>query len=251
MNWAIAARRAATKQKAIHFQRSRIMKTIWTILASAFVLAGLFAPMEASEKGCGVYRNAASDPSDPRSKPRDPVKHDPGAGPAKATPSSIADRPAKAGKVSAAGEKSVACKPAPEKCPPSNVDKHCGDVKCGQGLKTDCDHDKVWCWNNGCWGCWPPDGNCSWYYSSCYDSCSEFNIDDTSSWFAMPDVDRVPAPAAKIVRIVNALGTQATLSFKVNGRAYSLEAGKTQELELSGDAVIEFDRAPGGSKAIR
>jgi len=30
---------------------------------------------------------------------------------------------------------------------------------------------------------------------------------------------------------------------KVNGQAYSLEAGKTQELKLTGEMVIEFDRA--------
>ena len=52
-----------------------------------------------------------------------------------------------------------------------------------------------------------------------------------------PDADA----CRKIVRIVNPAETQSTLSFAINGRAYSLEAGKTQELELTANMVIEFD----------
>ncbi len=44
------------------------------------------------------------------------------------------------------------------------------------------------------------------------------------------------------VDIVNPTETQATLGFTVNGQTYSLEAGKTQELELTQNMVIEFNR---------
>ena len=48
----------------------------------------------------------------------------------------------------------------------------------------------------------------------------------------------------KIVRIVNPVETQTTFGFTINGKTYALEAGKTQELELTGNMVIRFDRKP-------
>ena len=92
-----------------------------------------------------------------------------------------------------------------------------------------------------CDGCWP------WYYSPCYNVCSDyipsgFACDSAS---LVPDLGPIPTPAAKIVRIVNPPETQTTLAFAVNGQAYSLEAGKAQDLELADSAVIEFDRGSG------
>ena len=44
---------------------------------------------------------------------------------------------------------------------------------------------------------------------------------------------------------MNPAETRTTLGFAVNGQAYSLEAGKTQDVELADSAVIEFDRGSG------
>ena len=49
----------------------------------------------------------------------------------------------------------------------------------------------------------------------------------------------------RTVSIVNPADTQTTLAFAVNGQTYSLEAGKTQDLELNENMVIEFDRGSG------
>jgi hypothetical protein len=101
-----------------------------------------------------------------------------------------------------------------------------------------------WCgWGGYCndWycGCWSPE-YCyePWYYSPCYNICSEYYVPEYGS-YAM-------APAVATVQIVNPAETQTTLGFAVNGQTYSLDAGKTQELQLTGNTVIEFDR--GGSE---
>ncbi len=88
---------------------------------------------------------------------------------------------------------------------------------------------------------------CPWYYSACYNVCSDYVPADFScdSASGAPDSGPLPTPAAKIVRIVNPAETQTTLGFAVNGRAYSLEAGKAQDLELADSAVVEFDRGSG------
>jgi hypothetical protein len=195
-----------------HFQEGSDMKTIGTIVALAFTLAGSLAQIEASEKGCGVYRNAASDPNDPRSKPQ-------------GSPEKSAD------------QKKACPKPEAGACFDS-LCLGCGDFGCGRGW------DRRGCWDCGCSGCWPSDYNCCrpWHSSACYDVCTQNNVYEVSSWCSvMPDLGPIPAPA-KTVRIVNPLKTRTTLSFKVNGQAYLLEAGKTQELALTGDTVIEFDR---------
>jgi hypothetical protein len=44
------------------------------------------------------------------------------------------------------------------------------------------------------------------------------------------------------VHLVNPAETQTTLGFAVNGQAYTLEAGQSQDVQISEGAVIEFDR---------
>ncbi len=69
----------------------------------------------------------------------------------------------------------------------------------------------------------------------------------------VPDVDPyvapIPAPAVKIVRIVNPAVTRTALGFTIDGQSYTLNAGQTQNVELADSAVIEFDRGSGNQAA--
>ena len=44
------------------------------------------------------------------------------------------------------------------------------------------------------------------------------------------------------MHLVNPAETQTTLGFAVNGQAYTLEAGQSQDVQINSGAVIEFDR---------
>jgi hypothetical protein len=47
---------------------------------------------------------------------------------------------------------------------------------------------------------------------------------------------------AKTVHLVNPAETQTSLGFAVNGQAYTLEAGQSQDIQINDATVIEFDR---------
>ena len=119
-----------------------------------------------------------------------------------------------------------------------------------------------WCGWGGCWsdwycGGWWPECYCyqPWYYTPCYNVCCEYYAPEYPSYCsvepvgsAMPDAAAIstPAtPAVKMVHVINPAETQTALSFAVNGQTYSLDAGKTQDLELNDNTVIEFDRGSG------
>ena len=83
------------------------------------------------------------------------------------------------------------------------------------------------------------------YCTGCDNVCGEcYSFDGPSCCSLVPDVAPIPVPAMKIVRIVNPVETQTTFCFTINGKTYALEAGKTQELELTGNMVIRFGRKP-------
>ncbi len=93
--------------------------------------------------------------------------------------------------------------------------------------------------------------DCPWYYSACYNVCSDYVPGACSCDCASvaTDFGPIPTPAARIVRIVNPAETQTTLGFAVNDQNYSLEAGQTQDVELADSTVIEFDRGSGNDTA--
>jgi hypothetical protein len=203
-------------------QKGSIMKTrktTWMIFTLALALATSIVHLEArAEQGSGVWRNEASDPNDPRSK------------------AIMVQRKS------------------------ADVDKHRGELKWDQGLMTDCVLNKICrgcgdpgcgrgcdrgaCWNSGCCGCCQPDYICFQSCAPCSSACGEDVVCDVSSFCSeMLDVDPITAPAVRRVRIVNPLTTQATFHITVNGQAYSLEAGKSEEVKVTGSVVIELDRA--------
>jgi hypothetical protein len=121
----------------------------------------------------------------------------------------------------------------------------------------------------GGWGCDDWYGYCyEPYYSPCYNVCYEYNpayytpsfsADATPSFgpqestpdqtpAPVPSPVPTPTPVAKIVHLVNPAETQTTLGFAVNGQAYSLEAGQSQDVQINDGAVVEFDR--GGDNQV-
>ena len=64
-----------------------------------------------------------------------------------------------------------------------------------------------------------------------------------------PDLTPTPTPATPIAHIVNPAQTQTKLGYTINGQPYSLEPGQSQDVELSTNEVIEFDRGSGNDTA--
>ncbi len=254
------------------------MKTNLTVFTMALSLSGLLLAVEA-QAAAGVARNAYSEGS--RGNPNvatvpnsqqiksnasmakpagtNIVNHNLADGKAKAGPLNHSRSPVTANKASAVGEKNPACKLSPEKTPAPDLNKICGGFDCNKGLKTECfpgkdgwhcgdlDCSRREYWENGCcFGCRPDaicrQPSCDARPSILYGECRLF--DDPPCCCVMPDFAPILLPAAKVVRIVNRAETQTTLGFTINGQAHSLEPGKTQELELTGNMTIEFDRKP-------
>jgi hypothetical protein len=254
------------------------MKTNLTFFTMTLALSGSLLAVEA-QAAAGVARNAYSEGS--RGSPnvaavpnsRQIKSNASMAKPAgtKTADHNLADRKAKAGpldnsrslvtatKVSTVGEKNLTCKLKAEKTPAPDLCKICGGFDCNKGLKIECFPGKVcWrcgdldCgrreyWENGCCAGWRPDAICCqpWYGTRHTILCGEYHLfDDPSCDLAVPDIAPIPLSAVKVVRIVIRAETQTTLGFTINGQAYSLEPGKTQELALTGNMTIEFDRKP-------
>lgn len=229
-------------QQAIEIilRKGSIMKTNWTILAMALALGGSLLAVEA-QAAAGYARNSHSEGS---------------SGSDKEKAESI--RAGVARNAHSVGEKSPACKLNPDKGPAADLNKDCSGLNCDKGLTTKGSPGSV-CWGCGdfgcgrgdCWGCgycvgWRPDCICFQpsFYPPCCDFGSEYVVFDEPASPVTLDIAPIPVPAVKIVRIVNAAKTQTTFGFTINGQAYSLEPGKTQELELTGNMVIRFDRKP-------
>jgi len=150
------------------------------------------------------------------------------------------------------GARNFAGKLALNKALASKLNKNFASFDFGKGKKTKYFPGKFWwgyggfgrggSWCDGYCGNWWP--GCfygqPWYYAPCCNAYGEYDLPDCSCCSEGP---AAPLPSTvTIVRITNPLETQTTLGFAVNGRAYSLDAGKTQELQLTDGAVIEFDR---------
>ncbi|MGA2259440.1 MAG: hypothetical protein ABSG53_32600 [Thermoguttaceae bacterium] len=266
----------------IILRKGSIMKTSWTILTIAVALAGSLLAV-AAQAG-GVARNqysegsrgsthAATAPNSQQGKPKSSTakpagpnlgNQDPADGKAQGSPSDNSNKSGQGNKLDTAGETSVACKPNPSKGPAPDLNTNCGRLDCGRGLKIECCPGTV-CWGRGnfrcgnsgcgwgecsnrgcCVGCWPDCICCPPpYCTECDNVCGTcYSFDEPSCCSVTPDVAPIPDPTVKIVRIDNPAETQTTFAFTINGQAYSLEAGKTQELELTGNMVIKFDRKP-------
>jgi len=161
-------------------------------------------------------------------------------------------------KLNTSGGKNLTSKLNVNKGLASNLNKNSIKFDFGKGMKTKNFLGKYWCGycGFGCggwcgWGCcwsdwycggWWPDCCCyrPWYYTPCYNVCCEYYASDYPTCFAESTV-----PAVKIAHVINPAGTQTALGFAVNGQTYSLDAGKTQDVELNGNTVIEFDRGSG------
>ena len=263
-------------------KKGSIMKTNRTILTMALALAVSLLTVEAQADG--TVRNEYSEgsrgstnatkapnpqqgkPNISIAKPADPKRgnHVPTDGKAQGNPSDNSNKSGPGNKLYTAGETSVACKPIPNKGPAPDLNTNCGGLNCGRGLKIEYCPGTVCrgrgdfrCGNSGCgWGeysnsvgcvgCWPDCICCPPpYCTGCDNVCGEcYSFDGPSCCSLVPDVAPIPVPAMKIVRIVNPVETQTTFGFTINGKTYALEAGKTQELELTGNMVIRFGRKP-------
>ncbi|MGO9112991.1 MAG: hypothetical protein ACLP9L_27475 [Thermoguttaceae bacterium] len=236
------------------------MKTTWTKFTTSLVLAGSLLAVEAQAAGIshGSFSAGSShsanfatvqnshqgkfNSSISRSTSQVLANHNPINGPTKISP---ANDPNKTGHVDKLNLKQELASKA------SKGNKNFDKLTYAKGMKNKWKPSKFWwgfggfgwggwfgwdgCWNDWyCGGCWP--GYCCqpWYYSPCYNVCCEYYEPEYPFC--------ISAPAVETVDIVNPTETQATLGFTVNGQTYSLEAGKTQELELTQNMVIEFNR---------
>jgi hypothetical protein len=261
----------------IIFRRGSIMKTKCAILIIAVVLAGSLLAV-AAQAG-GVARNQYSEglrggtnvatapslqqgkPNSSTAKPVGPklVNHNPAGGKANGSSSENSNKFRQGSQDNPAGETKLACKQNADHAPAADSRANCGGLNCERGLTIDYLGGAV-CWGHGVsaypWSdclsnkwCapWRPDCTCcqSWYDTGCYAVCGGYHVcDEPSGCSLTPDVSPILGPTVKTVRIVNPAETQTTFGFTIDGKTYSLEAGKTQEVELAGNIVIRFDRKP-------
>jgi hypothetical protein len=227
------------------------MKTNRTILTTALLLAVSLLAVEAQADG--TIRNQYSEGSRGSTHAAKAPNTQPGK-PNGSTVKPAEPKPGNHFPTDGQAPGSVACKPNPNQGPAPDRDTNCGGLNCGRGLKIECGPGTI-CWGRGdfrcgksgcCVGCWP-DYICfpPPYGTECDNLGGEcYSFDAPSCSSIVPDVAPILVPPVKIVRMVNPVETQTTFCFIINGKTYVLEAGRTQELELTGNTVIRFDRKP-------